>query len=164
RCRLVLLWEGAGCTNITGKVGGSASFECLYDPLLNDSSRFWCKQRGRQCGTTIIDNTGHVQDTYEGRVTMFENPENKTLTIILNQLQEKDKGTYWCMSNQLREQQSSTDLTVVPGKGCALAVLCLLRSYRTTPCEQSGFLGRDVSSKPELTPAALKLRQKCSVL
>ncbi|XP_058675378.1 polymeric immunoglobulin receptor [Ammospiza caudacuta] len=103
-------------TNITGKVGGSASFECLYDPLLNASSRFWCKQRGRQCGTTIIDNTGRVEDSYEGRVTVFQNPENKTLTIILNQLQEKDKGTYWCMSNQLREQQSSTELTVIPGE------------------------------------------------
>lgn len=73
---------------------------------------------------------------------MFENPKNKTVTIILNQLQEKDKGTYWCMSNQLREQQSSTELTLVPGKSCALAVLCLLRKHRTTPTEQSGFFGK----------------------
>ncbi|KAF2985078.1 hypothetical protein EK904_005098 [Melospiza melodia maxima] len=108
-------------TNITGKVGGSASFECLYDPLLNASSRFWCKQKGRQCGTTIIDNTGRVEDSYEGRVTVFQNPENKTLTIILNQLQEKDNGTYWCMSNQLREQQSSTELTVIPGEDAKLS-------------------------------------------
>uniref|UniRef100_A0A8C3MQC9 Polymeric immunoglobulin receptor n=1 Tax=Geospiza parvula TaxID=87175 RepID=A0A8C3MQC9_GEOPR len=90
-------------TNITAKIGGSASFECLYDPLLNSSTRFWCKQKGRRCGDIIIDNTGRVEDKYEGRVAMFENPENKTLTIILNQLQEKDKGTYWCMSNQLRD-------------------------------------------------------------
>ncbi|NXA01506.1 PIGR protein, partial [Nesospiza acunhae] len=102
--------------NITAKLGGSASFECLYDPLLNSSSRFWCKQKGRQCGNTIINNAGRVEDTYEGRVAMFENPENKTVAIILNQLQDKDKGTYWCMSNELREQQSSTELTVVPGE------------------------------------------------
>ncbi|NXL19529.1 PIGR protein, partial [Setophaga kirtlandii] len=103
-------------TNITAKIGGSASFECLYDPLLNSSSRIWCKQKGRQCGNTIIDNAGYVDNSYKGRVAMFENPKNKTVTIILNQLREKDKGTYWCMSNQLREQQSSTELTLVPGE------------------------------------------------
>ncbi|NXE70430.1 PIGR protein, partial [Calcarius ornatus] len=103
-------------TNIMANIGGSASFECLYDPLLNSSTRFWCKQRGKQCGETIIDNTGRVAKKYEGRVAMFENPKNKTLTIILNQLKETDKGTYWCMSNQLREQQSSTELTLVPGE------------------------------------------------
>uniref|UniRef100_A0A8C9NBS5 Polymeric immunoglobulin receptor n=1 Tax=Serinus canaria TaxID=9135 RepID=A0A8C9NBS5_SERCA len=98
------------------KTGSSATFECLYEPLLNSSTRFWCKQKGRHC-VRIIDSTGRVEDTYEGRVAAFENPENKTVTIVLNQLRDKDKGSYWCMSNELREQQSSTELTVVPGKG-----------------------------------------------
>ncbi|XP_064255184.1 polymeric immunoglobulin receptor [Passer domesticus] len=102
-------------TEITAKNGSSASFECLYDPLINSSTRFWCKRRGRGCDM-IIDNTGNVKRTYEGRVAMFENPENKTVTIILNQLQEKDNGSYWCMSNELRDLQSSTELTVVPGE------------------------------------------------
>lgn len=69
---------------------------------------------------------------YEGRVAMFENPENKTVTIVLNQLEAKDEGFYWCMSNELKEQQSSTELKVVDGKSCALAVLCLLRRHKTT--------------------------------
>ncbi|XP_059723857.1 polymeric immunoglobulin receptor [Haemorhous mexicanus] len=102
-------------TNITAKTGSSATFECLYEPLLNSSTRFWCKQKGRHC-VRIIDSTGRVEDTYEGRVAAFENPENKTVTIVLNQLRDKDKGSYWCMSNELREQQSSTELTVVPGE------------------------------------------------
>lgn len=88
---------------------------------------------------------------------MFEDPENKTVTVVLNQLQTKDEGSYWCMSNELKEQQSSTELKVVEGKSRALAVLW---RCRTSPSEQSGFLGRDVSSEPRLTPAALKLRQE----
>lgn len=65
---------------------------------------------------------------------MFENPENKTVTIILNQLQAKDEGFYWCMSNQLKEQQSSTELKVVEGKS---------HSGGTEPPQvsKSGFLG-----------------------
>ncbi|NWW33342.1 PIGR protein, partial [Panurus biarmicus] len=102
-------------TTVTGKTGSSATFECLYDPLKKSSTRIWCKWRKQGCDK-IIDNTGYVKYNYEGRVAMFESPENKTITIILNQLQAKDEGFYWCMSNELKEQQSSTQLKVVEGK------------------------------------------------
>ncbi|RLV86637.1 hypothetical protein DV515_00015852 [Chloebia gouldiae] len=102
-------------TNITAKNGSSATFECPYEPLINSSTRFWCKRDGRRC-YRIIDNTGFVANKYKGRVAAFENPENKTVTVILNQLQYKDEGFYWCMSNELREQQSSAELRVVAGQ------------------------------------------------
>ncbi|NXE39577.1 PIGR protein, partial [Ptilorrhoa leucosticta] len=102
-------------TTVTGKIGSSATFECLYDPLKRSSTRIWCKWRAQGCDK-IIDNTGYVKYGYEGRVAMFENPENKTVTVILNQLQAKDEGFYWCMSNELKEQQSSTELKVVAGE------------------------------------------------
>ncbi|NXR73979.1 PIGR protein, partial [Pycnonotus jocosus] len=103
-------------TKVTGKTGSSATFECLYDPLKKSSARIWRKLREQGGYETIIDNTGFVKYNYEGRVAMFENPENKTVTIILNQLQAKDEGFYWCVSNELKEQQSSTELKVVEGK------------------------------------------------
>ncbi|NXO87754.1 PIGR protein, partial [Sitta europaea] len=102
-------------TTVTGKSGSSATFECLYNPLKDSSTRIWCKWRGKGCDK-IIDNTGYVKNRYEGRVAMFENPKNKTVTIILNQLQTTDEGFYWCMSNELKEQQSSTELKVVEGE------------------------------------------------
>ncbi|NXH80696.1 PIGR protein, partial [Edolisoma coerulescens] len=102
-------------TTVTGKTGSSATFECLYDPLKKSSTRIWCKWRVQGCDK-IIDNTGYVKYTYEGRVAMFENPENKTVTVILNQLEAKDEGFYWCMSNELKEQQSSAELKVVEGE------------------------------------------------
>ncbi|NXL79505.1 PIGR protein, partial [Leptocoma aspasia] len=102
-------------TSVTGKSGSSATFECLYDPLKKSSTRIWCKWRLQGCDK-IIDNTGYVKYNYEGRVAMFENPENKTVTVVLNQLQAKDEGFYWCMSDELKEQQSSTELKVVEGE------------------------------------------------
>ncbi|NXB48507.1 PIGR protein, partial [Leucopsar rothschildi] len=102
-------------TTVTGKNGSSATFECLYDPLRKSSTRIWCKWRLQGCDK-IIDNTGFVKFGYEGRVAMFENPENQTVTVILNQLQAKDEGFYWCLSNELKEQQLSTELKVVKGE------------------------------------------------
>ncbi|XP_041869515.1 polymeric immunoglobulin receptor [Corvus kubaryi] len=102
-------------TTVTGIKGSSATFECLYDPLKKSTTRIWCKWRVQGCDK-IIDNTGYVKYSYEGRVAMFENPGNKTVTVILNQLEAKDQGFYWCMSNEQKEQQSSTELKVVDGE------------------------------------------------
>ncbi|NXS60384.1 PIGR protein, partial [Brachypteracias leptosomus] len=93
----------------------SATFECRYDPVKRSSVKYWCKWREKGCGK-IIDNSGFVFPTYEGRVTMFDNPANNTITIIMNQLSDKDKGYYWCMSNDEKEQQSSTELKIIDGE------------------------------------------------
>ncbi|NWU40997.1 PIGR protein, partial [Hylia prasina] len=103
-------------TTVTGKTGSSATFQCLYDPLKKSSTRIWCKLRKTGGYETIVDNAGFVKPSYEGRVAMFENPDNKSVTVILSQLQAKDEGFYWCLSNELKEQQSSTELKVVEGE------------------------------------------------
>ncbi|XP_009075525.1 PREDICTED: polymeric immunoglobulin receptor, partial [Acanthisitta chloris] len=100
---------------VTAKAGTSATFECHYDPLKRSSTRIWCKWRKNGCAK-IIDNTGNVMYGYEGRVAMFENPDSKTVTVILNQLKESDKGYYWCMTNDAKEQQTSSELKIIDGE------------------------------------------------
>ncbi|NXF30115.1 PIGR protein, partial [Nyctibius bracteatus] len=100
---------------IIGVKGSSATFECLYEPLKKSSERYWCKWRQNGC-YRIIANSGYVSPLYEGRVAMYDNPGNKTITIILNQLKDSDKGYYWCMTNEEKEQQSSTELKIIEGE------------------------------------------------
>ncbi|NXN98962.1 PIGR protein, partial [Rhinopomastus cyanomelas] len=95
--------------------GSSATFECHYEPLRSSSTKYWCKWREKGCAR-IIDSSGFVSPSYEGRVAMFENPANKTFTVILNQLKDGDQGYYWCMTDEEREQQSSTELKVIDGE------------------------------------------------
>ncbi|NXG20249.1 PIGR protein, partial [Grallaria varia] len=102
-------------SKVIGKTGSSATFECLYDPLKRSSTRVWAKWKPNGY-SRIIDNTDFVSPLYEGRVAMFENPDNKTVTVILNQLTLKDTAYYWCISNELKDQQSSAELTVVEGE------------------------------------------------
>uniref|UniRef100_A0A8B9N0M2 Ig-like domain-containing protein n=1 Tax=Accipiter nisus TaxID=211598 RepID=A0A8B9N0M2_9AVES len=99
---------------IIGVKESSVTFECRYDSLKN-SSKYWCKWRKNGCAR-IIDNSGYVSPLYEGRVAMFDNPDNKTITIILNQLKDSDKGYYWCMTDEEKEQQSSTELEIIDGQ------------------------------------------------
>ncbi|XP_027750999.1 polymeric immunoglobulin receptor isoform X1 [Empidonax traillii] len=102
-------------STVTATEGGSATFECLYEPLKKSSTRVWAKWKSDKY-TRIIDNTGYVKPQYEGRVAMFENPNNRTVTVILNQLNEADKGYYWCITNELKEQQTSAELKLTEGK------------------------------------------------
>ncbi|XP_009325701.1 PREDICTED: polymeric immunoglobulin receptor [Pygoscelis adeliae] len=100
---------------IIGVEGSSVTFECHYEPLKKSSVKYWCKWRKNGC-SRIIDSSGYVSDRYEGRVAMYDSPDNKTITIILNQLKDSDEGYYWCMTDEDKEQQSSTELKIIGGE------------------------------------------------
>ncbi|NXS95387.1 PIGR protein, partial [Jacana jacana] len=104
-----------GKTTIFGVKGGSVTFECRYEPVRRSSGKYWCKWRENGCAK-IIDNSGFVSPMYEGRVAMYDNPQNNSYTIILNQLKDSDKGHYWCMTEKDSEQQSSTELKIIEGQ------------------------------------------------
>lgn len=99
---------------IIGVKGSSVTFECHYEPRKRSSMKYWCKWRQNGCAR-IIDTTGYVSGPYEGRVAIIDSPANNTMTIILNQLKDSDKGYYWCMTDEEKEQQSSAELKVIDG-------------------------------------------------
>ncbi|NXT22889.1 PIGR protein, partial [Syrrhaptes paradoxus] len=100
---------------VFGVKGSSATFECRYGPQRGSSLKYWCKWRETGCAR-IIDSTGYVSPAYEGRVAMYDSPDNQNISIILNQLKDTDKGYYWCMTDEVKEQQSSTELKIVDGE------------------------------------------------
>ncbi|NXV17929.1 PIGR protein, partial [Cepphus grylle] len=104
-----------GKPTIFGVKGSSVTFECRYEPLRRSSVKYWCKWRRNGCAK-IIDSSGVVLPLYEGRVAMYNNPHNNTYTVILNQLKASDEGYYWCMTENEKEQQSSTELKIVDGQ------------------------------------------------
>ncbi|NXK50760.1 PIGR protein, partial [Chauna torquata] len=104
-----------GKHTIFGVKGSSVTIECHYDPTKKYSLKYLCKWRKNGCAR-IIENSGFVLDIYEGRVAMFDNPENGTLSIVLNQLSDSDKGYYWCMTNEERERKTSKELKIIEGE------------------------------------------------
>ncbi|XP_010134008.1 PREDICTED: polymeric immunoglobulin receptor [Buceros rhinoceros silvestris] len=100
---------------IIGVKGTSATFECRYKSPKSSSVKYLCKWRENSC-SRIIDSSGFVRPKYEGRVALYDNLVNNTFTIILNQLTDSDKGYYWCMTEEIREQQSSIELKIIDGE------------------------------------------------
>ncbi|NWI17528.1 PIGR protein, partial [Crypturellus soui] len=104
-----------GKHTVLGVKGGSVAVECHYNAKERSSLKYWCKWRQNGC-SRIIDSNGFVSDQYEGRVTMHDDPDNNTVTIILNRLADSDNGYYWCMTNENREKKTSKELKVVDGE------------------------------------------------
>ncbi|XP_039176007.1 polymeric immunoglobulin receptor-like [Crotalus tigris] len=130
---------------VNGVQGGSVTVVCHYDPKENVTLKYWCKWKQHGC-TDLINNNGYVQDSYEGRLVMHDDPENGTFTIILNQLQTDDIGYYWCMTDGKMERKSSVEVKIVEGQptlltkkevhtvaGSPLSISC---SY---PCKYSTY-------------------------
>ncbi|NXU84147.1 PIGR protein, partial [Xiphorhynchus elegans] len=102
-------------SKVIGKTGSSATFECRYDSLNTSSECTWAKWEPNRY-PWIINNKGFLSLKYMGRVAMFANPDNKTITVILSQLTVSDSGYYWCIRSEFKDQQTSAQLIVVEGK------------------------------------------------
>ncbi|XP_078500680.1 polymeric immunoglobulin receptor-like isoform X2 [Lissotriton helveticus] len=137
---------------LTAPLGGSIAAECHYDPRMKYSIMYWCKWRDHGC-TQLITNNGFVKPNMEGRLALFDNPTNGTLTILMNQLTEGDAGWYWCsfvddtkeqrftVQVQITREQpglSSTEIvTVAPGDPVIIPCLypCKYNSYQIYWCK-----------------------------
>lgn len=99
---------------IFGVNGSSVTIDCRYDPAKNYTLKYLCKWRKTGCHW-IITNNGLQSMSFEGRVAMFDNPENGTFSIILNQLSSSDEGFYWCMTDDHGERKTTRELKIIEG-------------------------------------------------
>ncbi|XP_074078646.1 polymeric immunoglobulin receptor [Macrotis lagotis] len=97
---------------VKGPSGGSVSVTCHYNPKKNNTLKYWCKWKSSSHCTKLIDNLGNVEDSYEGRVALFDQPEDGTFTVLFNQLTPQDAGFYWCLSNGEHNRKSSMKIEV----------------------------------------------------
>jgi polymeric immunoglobulin receptor len=103
---------------VKGVVGGSVTILCPYNNKDSNSVKYWCrweKSSNGQC-PLLVESQGLVQEQYEGRLALFEEPGNGTYTVILNRLTTQDAGFYWCLTNGDTRWRTTTELKVVEGK------------------------------------------------
>ncbi|XP_012872816.1 PREDICTED: polymeric immunoglobulin receptor [Dipodomys ordii] len=124
---------------VKGVEGGSVSVLCPYDPKESNSLKYWCRWEGIQNGRCplLVESQGLVQDQYEGRLALFEDPGNGTYTVILNKLTSQDAGFYWCLTNGGSRWRTTTELKVVEGEPSLKVpkqVTAVLGGSVTIPC------------------------------
>ncbi|NXL79506.1 PIGR protein, partial [Leptocoma aspasia] len=81
---------------LSGRVGGSLSFQCHHDPKVTYEKKYLCRWRAGSC-LVLLDDEGFVLESHRGRAQMSSShPEHGSSTVVLRQLREEDAGWYWC--------------------------------------------------------------------
>ncbi|XP_007505810.1 CMRF35-like molecule 9 isoform X2 [Monodelphis domestica] len=104
--RLLLLWGwiiipgyGAmvGPKEVSGPEGSSLSVQCFYEDKHEENSKYWCKVTGlffQRCITIITTESG--KEETDGKMSIMDNPQSRTFTVIMRNLTLKDAGQYQC--------------------------------------------------------------------
>ncbi|KAL2770909.1 polymeric immunoglobulin receptor precursor [Daubentonia madagascariensis] len=103
---------------VKGVAGGSVAVLCPYNPKESSTLKYWCRWDGAQKGRCplLVESQGLVQEQYEGRLALYDEPGNGTYTVILTQLTAQDAGFYWCLTNGDNRWRSAVELKVIEGK------------------------------------------------
>ncbi|KAM6165201.1 polymeric immunoglobulin receptor [Erethizon dorsatum] len=131
-------------TVVKGVTGGSVAVLCPYDPKESKSFKYWCRWEGEKNGRCplLVESQGLVQEEYEGRLALYEEPGNGSYTVILNQLTTQDAGFYWCLTNGDTRWRTTVEIKVVDGepslkvpKNTTVVLGQTLKLYCHFPCK-----------------------------
>ncbi|XP_077013742.1 polymeric immunoglobulin receptor isoform X2 [Tamandua tetradactyla] len=102
---------------VKGVAGGSVAVLCPYNPKERNLQKYWCRWDQNQNGhcPLLVDSEGLVNEMYEGRLALYEEPGNGTYTVILNKLTSQDAGFYWCLTDGDVRWRSTVELKIVEG-------------------------------------------------
>lgn len=91
---------------------------CPYNPKESKSLKNWCRWKGENTGRCppLVDSQGLVQNKYNGRLAVYDEPGNSSYTVILNQLTTQDAGFYWCLASSDARWTTMVEIKVVDGK------------------------------------------------
>ncbi|XP_038204532.1 polymeric immunoglobulin receptor isoform X2 [Arvicola amphibius] len=106
-------------TVVKGVTGGSVAIACPYNPKDSGNLKIWCRWEADGNGhcPVLVDSQGKVNEQYEGRLALFDQPGDGTYTVILNQLTTQDAGFYWCLTNGDSRWRTTVELQVAEATG-----------------------------------------------
>lgn len=106
-------------TVVKGVTGGSVAITCPYNPKDSGSLKAWCRWEADGNGRcpVLIESHGTVNEGYEGRLALFDQPGDGTYTVILNQLTTQDAGFYWCLTDGDSRWRTTVELQVSEATG-----------------------------------------------
>ncbi|XP_041504393.1 polymeric immunoglobulin receptor [Microtus oregoni] len=106
-------------TVVKGVTGGSVAITCPYNPKDSGSLKAWCRWEADGNGRcpVLVESHGTVNEGYEGRLALFDQPGDGTYTIILNQLTTQDAGFYWCLTDGDSRWRTTVELQVSEATG-----------------------------------------------
>nr|XP_020828334.1 CMRF35-like molecule 9 isoform X3 [Phascolarctos cinereus] len=179
--RLLLLWGWivipgyealVGPKEVSGPEGSSLSVQCSYEDKHEDKKKYWCRDKGiifSLCDTFIITEAG--KEETDGKVSIKDNPENRTFTVIMREVTLKDAGKYQCGISLIGfDEIFAVTVVVSSGLGSSVSPNSSLQPLSTRSVQQGAKvwetqspelkLGSSVSSHLALQPLSTRSVQQ----
>ncbi|XP_060058680.1 CMRF35-like molecule 5 isoform X2 [Erinaceus europaeus] len=106
---LLLLLPGcfaiSGPGIVIGTVRGTMTILCHYNSGWESYSKWWCRGSDWSSCNILIKTGGSEQKVKEGRVSIQDNHQWRSLTVTIEDLRKEDEDAYWCGI-----ERSGTDL------------------------------------------------------
>ncbi|KAG7319899.1 hypothetical protein KOW79_017042 [Hemibagrus wyckioides] len=80
---------------VRGEEGGSVTVQCLYSAAYQNTQKWWCRFKDRQCW--IFRKTETSQDS---SVQLSDNGRS-SFSVMMSGLKKSDAGWYWCIAGDL---------------------------------------------------------------
>ncbi|KAM5309141.1 CMRF35-like molecule 2 isoform 2-T2 [Glossophaga mutica] len=89
-------WSLEGPSSVSGTVGSSLTVRCWYEESYKGHNKYWCRGEHDIDCDKIVETEGQEREQRNGRVSIQDNPDARTLTVTVRDLHAADAGSYWC--------------------------------------------------------------------
>ncbi|XP_053517302.1 CMRF35-like molecule 2 isoform X2 [Artibeus jamaicensis] len=107
---------------VRGTEGSSLTIRCWYEEGYKDYNKYWCRGEHDTDCDKIVETGGGEREQRDGRVSIQDNPNTRTLTVTMRNLHVADAGPYWCKIQTLwifdawsRDPSFRVQVSVSPG-------------------------------------------------
>nr|XP_023663318.1 polymeric immunoglobulin receptor-like [Paramormyrops kingsleyae] len=71
--------------------GGSVTIPCFYDDRYKTHEKYWCRGNKSSCTPIVL-----TDSPQEGKVSVRHYPDQRVVTVTINNLTAGDSDKYWC--------------------------------------------------------------------
>uniref|UniRef100_A0A4W5NK29 Ig-like domain-containing protein n=1 Tax=Hucho hucho TaxID=62062 RepID=A0A4W5NK29_9TELE len=110
---------------VSGKEGYSATAECLYSDIMDDSEKMWCRN-GTPAGNWSSCLTAEGERASQERMDLIINTWSRTFTVTMRNLEMNDTDWYWCIAGdkQIPVYISVLNASNASGTGRDIWIFC----------------------------------------
>lgn len=89
-------WSLTGPSSVADTMGSSLHVRCQYEKAYKGHNKYWCRGKYGTVCRKIVETKGEEKERRNGRVSIRDQADNLTFTVIMENLSTNDAGSYWC--------------------------------------------------------------------
>ncbi|NWW91044.1 CLM3 protein, partial [Rhynochetos jubatus] len=101
---------------VSGQTGETLSLRCWYPRGYEGYNKYWCRGASRDSCHKVVETAGREVPRQRGRVSIQDSHMFCMVLLTVENLSEKDAGSYWCgVERTGRDMMKPVTVKVISG-------------------------------------------------